>query len=274
MQLDLNEVMFTGFKPYFTANKKWADPFDSIEWKVVDAEIRKADGTVAFSQKGVEVPAWWNQTTINIVADKYLRVIDGVKETSVKQMFSRVTRTLANWAYEQNYFESEEEREVYEKELRYALVHQYGAFNSPVWFNLGIAGRRQAASACFISGVEDNLASIMEFQKSEAVIFAGGSGSGANLSSIRSSYEKLSSGSYTSGPMSWMRGLDQYAMAMKSGGSTRNAAKMAILDMDHPDILETKDGRAGFIRSKAAFSWLIRLWRSLTRVVVSKSGFG
>lgn len=226
-------------------------PFDEVEWKTVDAEIRKADGSVAFEQKNVEVPAWWNQTTINIVADKYFRIINGVKENSVKQMFLRVSNTLTAWALEQNYFESESDSLIFRDELIYALLHQYGAFNSPVWFNLGVPGRRQAASACFISGVDDTLDGIMEFQKSESVIFAGGSGSGANLSNIRSSYEKLASGSYTSGPMSWMRGLDQYAMAMKSGGSTRNAAKMVVLDMDHPDILETKDKRPGFIRSKS-----------------------
>jgi ribonucleoside-diphosphate reductase alpha chain len=231
--------------------KPGVHPFDEIEWKIVDAEIRKSNGSVAFSQQGVEVPAWWNQTTINIVADKYFRVINGVKESSVKQMFTRVADTLTSWAKDQNYFESDDDALVFNQELIFALLHQYGAFNSPVWFNLGIPNRRQAASACFISGVDDTLDGIMNFQKSESVIFAGGSGSGANLSTIRSSYEKLASGSYTSGPMSWMRGLDQYAMAMKSGGSTRNAAKMVVLDMDHPDILETKDNRPGFIRSKA-----------------------
>ena len=226
-------------------------PFDQINWMTTNAEIRKPDGSVAFKQENIEVPAWWNQTTINIVADKYFRVIDGVKETSAKQMFSRVATTLKKWAFDQNFFNSEEDSNVFESELLYALVHQYGAFNSPVWFNLGIPNRKQAASACFISSVGDTLDEIMYFQKSESTIFAAGSGSGANLSDIRSSYEKLSSGSYTSGPLSWMRGLDQYAMAMKSGGSTRNASKMVVLDMYHPDILETKYKRPGFVRCKA-----------------------
>jgi ribonucleoside-diphosphate reductase alpha chain len=226
-------------------------PFDTIKWKRCDASIKSSKGVVVFEQNDIEVPEFWNQTTINIVADKYFRVIDGVRENSVKQMFSRVARQLRTWGEAQNFFQTELDASTYELELLFALVHQYGAFNSPVWFNLGVPGRRQAASACFISSVDDSLESIFEFQKSESTIFAGGSGSGANLSKIRSSYEKLSSGSYTSGPLSWMRGLDQYAMAMKSGGSTRNAAKMVVLDMDHPDILETKDGRPGFIRSKA-----------------------
>lgn len=231
--------------------KKGVHPFDDIEWKIVDARISKPDGTVVFEQKNIEVPSWWNQTTINIVADKYFRMINGVREHSVKQVFSRVARRLTEWAKEQNYFNNDQDAEVYESELIYALLHQYGAFNSPVWFNIGVPNRRQAASACFISGVDDSLDDIMKFQASETRIFAGGSGSGANLSKIRSSYERLSSGAYTSGPLSWMEALDKYAKAMKSGGSTRNAAKMVVLDMEHPDILECKDGRPGFIPCKA-----------------------
>lgn len=231
--------------------KPGVHPFDEIEWKTVDASIVGPSGKKVFEAKNIEVPSWWETNTINIVADKYFRMINGVKETSVKQVFTRVASTIRKWAYEQGYFNTKEDAHIYEMELIYSLLHQYGAFNSPVWFNLGVPGRRQAASACFISSVDDTLDSILDFQKSESVIFAGGSGSGANLSKIRSSYEKLTSGSYTSGPLSWMRGLDQYAMAMKSGGSTRNAAKMVVLDMDHPDILETKDGRPGFIRCKS-----------------------
>ena len=226
-------------------------PFDSIEWKVANARINSPGGDAVFEQKGVEVPSWWSQTTINIVADKYFRVVDGVREYSVKQVFSRVASTLRAWADEQRYFNTKKDAAVYEAELLYALVHQKGAFNSPVWFNLGVAGRRQAASACFISHVEDTLDSIMNFSRSEKVIFAGGSGSGANMSNIRSSYEQLSSGAYVCGPLGWMEELDKGAKAMKSGGSTRNAAKMVVLDMDHPDILETKDGRPGFIKCKS-----------------------
>lgn len=238
-------------------------PFDEVEWKLVDAEIRNASGQVVFEQKGIEVPAWWSQNSINVVADKYLRVINGVKENSVKQMFTRVASTIRRWAAEQNYFNSERDAQVFEEELLYALVHQYGAFNSPVWFNLGVPGRKQAASACFISSVEDSLEDIMEYQVAEIAIFRGGSGSGANISNLRSSYEKIAAGSYTSGPLSWMQGLNSYAGAMKSGGATRNAAKMVVLDMDHPDILETRDGRPGFITCK---EWAEKLAHDLVKV--------
>lgn len=227
-------------------------PFDQVEWKIVDAEIRKPNGDIVFDQKGVEVPAWWSQNSINVVADKYFRVVNGVRENSVKQIFLRITQVIRRWAEEQNFFNSEKDSKIYEEELLYALTHQYGAFNSPVWFNLGVAGRAQAASACFISSVDDSLDSIMNYQRAELTIFRGGSGSGANLSNLRSSYEKLSAGSFTSGPLSFMKGHDAFAGAMKSGGATRNAAKMVVMDMDHPDILETKDGRPGFVRCKAA----------------------
>lgn len=226
-------------------------PFDLVEWRTVDAEIRGPKGNIVFEARGVEVPAWWSQNTINVVADKYFRMINGVKETSVKQIFTRVCTTVRSWAEAQNYFNTPADAKVFEEELCHALLHQYGAFNSPVWFNLGVPGVRQAASACFISGVDDTLDDIMDFQHAEMTIFRGGSGSGANLSKLRSSYERISAGSYTSGPISWMRGLNEYAGAAKSGGATRNAAKMVVLDMDHPDVLETRDGRPGFIRCKA-----------------------
>jgi len=226
-------------------------PFEEIQWKTATAEIRGPNGDIKFQQRDVEVPDWWNQNTIDVVASKYFRYIDGVKENSVKQLFSRVASTLRLWADDQGFFNSDQDAVVFEEELLYSLLHQYGAFNSPVWFNLGVPGRRQAASACFISGVEDTLESINAFSQSEKVIFAGGSGSGANLSKIRSSYEKLSSGAYVCGPLGWMEEHDKGAKAMKSGGSTRNAAKMVVLDMNHPDILETQDGRPGFIRCKA-----------------------
>jgi len=250
-QISSNIMLEAGHWPrVFTA--EGIHPFEQIEWKIVDARIEGKGGNVVFEQKGVEVPIWWGQSAINIVADKYMRVINGVRENSVKQIFSRVASTIRKWATEQEYFNVEKDAQIFEEELIFALLHQYGAFNSPVWFNLGVPDRKQAASACFISSVEDTLDSIMNFQCSELKIFAFGSGSGANLSKIRSSYEKLSSGSYTSGPLSWMKGLDDYAGAMKSGGSTRNAAKMVVLDIDHPDILETKDGRPGFIKAKSA----------------------
>ena len=231
--------------------KEGIHPFDEVEWRTVDAEIRKPDGKIVFEQRGVEVPAWWSQNTINVVADKYFLMINGVMESSVRHMFTRVSSALRSWASEQNYFNSEKDAQIFEEELLYALVHQYGAFNSPVWFNLGVPGCRQAASACFISGVEDSLEEIMDYQVAEITIFRGGSGSGANISNLRSSHEKIAAGSYTSGPLSWMNGLNAYAGAMKSGGATRNAAKMVVLDMDHPDILECRDTRPGFVRCKA-----------------------
>jgi len=227
-------------------------PFDEIEWKIVDARIVNSSGDIVFEQRDVEVPNWWNNNTVGIVADKYFRIVNGTKERSAKQMFRRVAKAIRAWAEKQEYFNTEHDAQIYEDELCYVLLHQYGAFNSPVWFNIGVPGRKQTASACFISHVDDTLEDIMDFQKSEVKIFAGGSGSGANLSNLRSSYERLSSGSFTSGPMSWMKGLDKYADAMKSGGSTRNAAKIIVMDMDHPDVLETRDGRPGFIRCKAA----------------------
>ena len=231
--------------------KESIHPFDEIEWKIANAKIVNPEGETVFEQKGVEVPSWWDQKTINIVADKYFRIVDGKREHSVKQVFRRVTKRLREWADEQGYFNSDKDARTFEDELTHALVHQFGAFNSPVWFNLGVPGRRQTASACFISEVDDTVESIMQFQKSEATIFCGGSGSGANMSKIRSSYEKLSSGAFVCGPIGWMEGFDKYAKSFKSGGSTRNAAKMVVLDMDHPDVLETKDGRPGFIRCKA-----------------------
>lgn len=231
--------------------KDGSHPFDGIVWKRVDAVIHNSKGEEKFRQDGVEVPEWWGQNTVNVVADKYFRQINGVKENSVKQMFSRVASTIRKWAQEQNFFNSDKDAQVFEEELLYSLLHQHGAFNSPVWFNLGVPGRRQAASACFISGVDDSLESINSFSMAEKTIFAGGSGSGANLSKIRSSYEKLSSGAYVCGPLGWMKEHDAGAGAMKSGGSTRNAAKMVVLDMDHPDILETHDKRPGFIRCKS-----------------------
>lgn len=231
--------------------KDGVHPFDQIEWKLVDAEIKTLNGAIVFEQKNIEVPAWWSQNATNVVADKYFRVINGVRENSVKQLFTRVSTVIRSWAKEQGYFNTDDDAQIFEDELLYALVHQYGSFNSPVWFNLGVSGRKQAASACFISAVEDTVEGIMAFQATEANIFRGGSGSGANLSALRSSYEKISAGSYTCGPLSWMKANDRYAESFKSGGATRNAAKMVVLDMDHPDILETRDKRPGFIRCKA-----------------------
>jgi len=226
-------------------------PFNTVEWKRVDARIISDKGEIKFEQRNVEVPSWWNQTTTNIVVEKYFRVINEIREDSVKQMLSRVASCLREWGEEQGYFDTNSDAEIYEDELIYAMLHQFGSFNSPVWFNLGVPGRKHIASACFISSVGDSLDEIIAFQSTELNIFKSGSGSGANFSNLRSSYEKISAGSYTSGPIAFMRGLDQFAGAMKSGGATRNAAKIVVLDMDHPDILETRDGRPGFIKCKA-----------------------
>lgn len=231
--------------------KKGIHPYDEIEWKLANAEIKNSKDEIVFEQKNVEVPSWWNQNTINIVADKYFRIIDGVRENSVKQIFSRVSSKIRSWASQQNFFNTEDDAEIFELELIYSLVHQYGAFNSPVWFNLGVPGRRQAASACFISRVEDSVKSIMDFQEAESTIFCAGSGSGASFSSLRSSYEKISSGAYTCGPLSWMKANDKFAEAFKSGGSTRAAAKLVSMSVSHPDILQTRDKRPGFIRCKS-----------------------
>src|SRR5690606_3422032 len=158
--------------------------YDEIKWKTVDAVIKGPDGSIKFEQRDVEVPDWWSDTTINIVVSKYFRYINDVKETSVRQVFDRVVSTLKSWALELGYFDSVADAEVYEAELTWLLLHQYGAFNSPVWFNLGVPGRAQQASACFISSVDDTLESIQEFAKSEKTIFAGGSGSGDRKSVV------------------------------------------------------------------------------------------
>jgi len=226
-------------------------PFDTVKWRTTDAVITKPNGSIAFEQRGVEVPEFWSQQTVNIVADKFFRMVNGVRENSARQMFLRVVNVLVTWADDQQYFSTIADREVYRDELLTLLLLQYGAFNSPVWFNLGVPGRRQAASACFISSVEDNLDAILDFQKAEVRIFAGGSGSGFNVSSLRSSWETIEAGAYTSGPLAWMEAGDKFAKAMKSGGGTRNAAKMVVMDAGHPDILKTRDGRPGFIPCKA-----------------------
>jgi ribonucleoside-diphosphate reductase alpha chain len=163
---------------FFT--REGVHPFDEVKWKKVDAVLKNVKGEIKFEQKDVEVPDWWNQNSINIVASKYMRVIKGVKENSVKQVFKRVADTLTTWANDQGYFNTNEDADVYKHELIYVLLHQFGAFNSPVWFNLGVPDRKQAASACFISQVDDTLRSISNFQESELKIFSGGSGSGAN----------------------------------------------------------------------------------------------
>src|ERR687890_173209 len=214
------------------------DPFDEVEWEVRDAFIPGKDGP-AFEQRDVEFPKFWSQTATNIVAQKYFRgrMASPERERSVRQMIGRVVSTIGTWGRDGGYFASEEEALTFEDELKFILVHQLAAFNSPVWFNVGFEEKPQC-SACFILSIDDSMESILDWIRREGVIFRGGSGSGVNLSKLRSSKEQLSKGGYASGPVSFMRGADASAGTIKSGGKTRRAAKMVILNVDHPDIEE------------------------------------
>lgn len=223
--------------------------FDTVGWVKKDAVIVGSDGKEKFRQNSVEVPDWWNDTTINIVCEKYFRVINGVRETSAKQMFQRVAGWLRQQAVRQKVLD-EESAKIFENELLYMFVHGMHAFNSPVWFNMGVVVNPQC-SACFIQSVEDTMESITDLQRKEIMLFKGGSGTGSNLSPLRSSYEQLSNGGSSSGPVSFMEPLDAGAGATKSGGGTRRAAKMVVLNIDHPDILEQANGKPGFITCKA-----------------------
>jgi ribonucleoside-diphosphate reductase alpha chain len=219
---------------YFT--KAGTHPFDAIEWEVRDARIGHGD-KVSFEQPDVEFPKSWSQNATNIVAQKYFRGQLGspAREHSVKQMIGRVAGTITVWGRERGYFASEEDSVVFQEELTHILLHQMAAFNSPVWFNVGFEESPQC-SACFILSVEDEMESILAWNTKEGKIFRGGSGSGINLSKIRGSMEPLSKGGTASGPVSFMRGADAWAGTIKSGGKTRRAAKMIVLDVDHPDI--------------------------------------
>ncbi len=211
-------------------------PFDAIEWELRDARIGHGD-RVAFEQREVEFPRSWSQNATNIVAQKYFRGQLGSpeREHSVKQMIGRVAGTIATWGREGGYFASEDDANAFEEELTHILVHQLAAFNSPVWFNVGFEEHPQC-SACFILSVKDTMESILAWNTKEGMIFRGGSGSGINLSNIRGSMEPLAKGGTASGPVSFMRGADSWAGTIKSGGKTRRAAKMVVLDVDHPDI--------------------------------------
>jgi ribonucleoside-diphosphate reductase alpha chain len=213
-------------------------PFDAIEWELRDARIGHGD-RVAFEQQGVEFPKSWSQNATNIVAQKYFRgqLDSPAREHSVKQMIGRVAGTIAAWGRERGYFANEEDGETFEAELTHILLHQMAAFNSPVWFNVGFEEQPQC-SACFILSVQDTMESILEWNTKEGMIFRGGSGSGINLSTIRGSMETLAKGGTASGPVSFMRGADSWAGTIKSGGKTRRAAKMIVLNIDHPDIRE------------------------------------
>ena len=225
-----------GVERYFTIPGR--DPFEEVEWELRDAFIPGKDKPV-FDQKNVEFPKFWSQTATNIVAQKYFRGKMGSaeRESSVKQMIGRVVDTIGGWGRAGGYFATDEEADTFEAELKAILVNQYASFNSPVWFNVGFEKQPQC-SACFILSIDDSMESILDWIRREGIIFRGGSGSGVNLSRLRSSKEQLSKGGYASGPVSFMRGADASAGTIKSGGKTRRAAKMVVLDVDHPDVEE------------------------------------
>jgi ribonucleoside-diphosphate reductase alpha chain len=233
------DVRTTGlvFKRYFTTSG--THPFDEVDWETRDAVIPNfKEGGNAFEQRDVEFPRTWSQNATNIVAQKYFRGPLGTpqRESSVRQLVSRVVDTIAGWGKKDGYFASDADAGVFADELTHILVTQKAAFNSPVWFNVGVPGTPQQCSACFILSVDDEMTSILNWYVEEGIIFKGGSGSGINLSRIRSSKEPLAGGGTASGPVSFMRGADSSAGTIKSGGKTRRAAKMVILNVDHPDV--------------------------------------
>jgi len=252
------------FRRFFTV--PGVSPYDSVEWEKRTAQITDAQGNVIFEQKDVEVPKDWSVTATNIVASKYLHGPLGTREreTGVRQLVSRVSETIRDWGLAQGYFRTPEDGATFHDELVHILIRQYAAFNSPVWFNVGCdriepnsdaqnwhwspqAGQVEFSvtgyttpqcSACFINSVKDSLDSILTLAKTEGMLFKWGSGTGTNLSPLRSSTEGLSGGGTASGPLSFMKGFDAFAGVIKSGGKTRRAAKMVILDIDHPDIVD------------------------------------
>ncbi len=225
------------FKRYFT--KEGTHPFDDTDWEVRDAVIPNyKEGGNAFEQRDVEFPASWSQNATNIVAQKYFRGTLGTpqRESSVRQLTGRVVDTIRGWGEKNRYFATSDDAQVFAEELTHLVLTQKAAFNSPVWFNVGVPGTPQQCSACFILAVDDHMSSILNWYVEEGTIFKGGSGSGINLSKIRSSKESLAGGGTASGPVSFMRGADASAGTIKSGGKTRRAAKMVILNVDHPDV--------------------------------------
>ena len=226
-----------GIRRHFTT--EGIHPYDEVTWERRDSRLTDyRDGSVAFEQMGVEVPETWSVNATNILSQKYFRGTLGTdeREGSLKQVADRVADTITDWGIKDGYFVDSEEAEVFRDELKHLIVHQKAAFNSPVWFNIGVRGVPQQASACFILSVNDSISSVLNWYTEEGVIFKGGSGAGVNLSRIRSSAEPLAGGGTASGPVSFMRGADASAGTIKSGGKTRRAAKMVILDADHPDI--------------------------------------
>src|SRR5688500_9192497 len=225
------------FPRYFTL--PGVDPFDEVEWEIRSAVIGNEKGKVVFEQRDVEIPKFWSQQATNIVVSKYFRGQMGSpeRERSVKQLIGRVVDTITGWAKAQHYYASDDALQAFSHELKHLLVYQKAAFNSPVWFNCGFEKAPQC-SACFINSVQDTMESILGLAKTEGMLFKFGSGTGSNLSAIRSSKEVLAGGGTASGPVSFMKGYDAFAGVIKSGGKTRRAAKMVILNADHPDIMD------------------------------------
>jgi ribonucleoside-diphosphate reductase alpha chain len=232
------EVSTSGLRIERRFTKAGIHPYDEVRWEQRTASIANEKGELVFEQKDCEVPAFWSQMATNVVVSKYFRGPLGTprREVSVRQMISRVVDTITGWGREGGYFATDADAEAFSDELCHLILHQKMSFNSPVWFNLGVPGRTPQASACFIQSVDDSMESILNLAKSEGMLFKGGSGTGSNLSAIRSSQEQLAGGGTASGPVSFMKGFDAFAGVIKSGGTTRRAAKMVILNADHPDV--------------------------------------
>ena len=230
------------FRRFFTDGQ--TSPYDKVEWEKRTALIGNDKGQTIFRQENVEVPKSWSQTATNIVASKYFhgKLNTPERETSVRQLIGRVANTIVRWGEEGGYFASPASRDAFRDELTHLLVEQKVAFNSPVWFNVGVQAKPQC-SACFINSVQDNMESIMGLARTEGMLFKWGSGTGTNFSTLRGSRESLSGGGIASGPVSFMKGFDAFAGVIKSGGKTRRAAKMVILNVDHPDIPEFIDSK-------------------------------
>jgi ribonucleoside-diphosphate reductase alpha chain len=243
-------------------SREGIDPFDEIEWEMRSAVIGNEKGAVVFEQRDVEIPRFWSQQATNIDVSKYFRGQIGTleRERSVKQLIGRVVDTIGGWARKQKYFASEDDLQAFSDDLKHLLVYQKAAFNSPVWFNVGFEKNPQC-SACFINSVQDTMESILTLAKTEGMLFKYGSGTGSNLSAIRSSRELLAGGGTASGPVSFMKGFDAFAGVIKSGGKTRRAAKMVILNADHPDVVDSSTARSRKRRRRG---------RSSTRVMTAR----
>ena len=269
---------------YFT--EPGVDPFETVGWERRSATIAGEDGANVFEQHDVEVPDFWSQTATNVVVSKYFRgpLDTPQRETSVRQLITRVVGTITEWGLDGGYFATEAEADTFRDELTHLMLQQKACFNSPVWFNVGVEEKPQC-SACFILSVDDTMESILEWSKTEGMIFKGGSGSGINLSAIRSSREQLSSGGIASGPVSFMRGADAIAGSIKSGGKTRRAAKMVVLNADHPDVLEFIEckareerkaydlGNAGWDMSLNGEAWASIQFQNANNSVRATDGF-